>query len=132
MKDKVAHARSWFQKADSDLADSRRTVASEGPYDTACFHAQQAAEKCLKGLLAFLEQPIPRTHDVEELQRLCLPLVKHSGLAEIDLTVLSDYAVPARYDLDFWPERETAIDAVRLAERVRAIVMPLVSKGAQP
>jgi len=132
MKDKVAHARSWFQKADSDLADARRTVASEGPYDTACFHAQQAAEKYLKGFLAFLEQPIPRTHDVEELQRLCLPLVKYSGLAEIDLTVLSDYAVPARYDLDFWPERETATDAVRLAEGVRAIVMALVSKGARP
>ncbi len=45
MKDKVDHARGWFRKADSDLADARRTVSSEGPFDTACFHAQQAAEK---------------------------------------------------------------------------------------
>lgn len=44
MKDRSALARGWFRKADSDLADARRTTASEGPYDTACFHAQQAVE----------------------------------------------------------------------------------------
>jgi hypothetical protein len=45
MKDRLALARGWFRKADSDLTDARRTAASEGPYDTACFHAQQAVEK---------------------------------------------------------------------------------------
>ena len=40
MKDRSALARGWFRKAESDLADARRTTASEGPYDTACFHAQ--------------------------------------------------------------------------------------------
>lgn len=45
MKDRSALARGWFRKADSDLADARRTTASEGPYDTACFRAQQAVEK---------------------------------------------------------------------------------------
>lgn len=32
MKDKIVHTRGWFLKAESDLADARRTVASEGPY----------------------------------------------------------------------------------------------------
>ena len=54
MKDAAALAQGWFRKADSDLADATRTVVSEGPYDTACFHAQQAVEKCLKGYLAFM------------------------------------------------------------------------------
>jgi hypothetical protein len=39
--------RGWFRKADSDLQTARTLVASAGPYDTACFHAQQAAEKYL-------------------------------------------------------------------------------------
>jgi HEPN domain-containing protein len=52
MKDRSVLARGWFRKGDSDLADARRTTASEGPYDTACFHAQQAVEKYLKGVLA--------------------------------------------------------------------------------
>ncbi len=128
MKDKVAHARGWLLKGDSDLADARRTVSSEGPFDTACFHAQQAAEKYLKGLLAYFDEPIPKTHDIEELQRLCLPFAKNSRLAEMDMTVLSDYAVPARYDLEFWPDRETAADALGLAEQVREFVLAIVSK----
>jgi len=132
MKDKAAHARGWFLKADSDLADARRTVVSAGPFDTACFHAEQAAEKYLKGFLAFLEEPIPRTHDVEELQRVCLPFAVHSKFTEIDLTALSDYGVPSRYDLEFWPDRETAADALHLAEQVREIVLALVSKEALP
>lgn len=128
MKDKVAHARGWFLKGDSDFADARRTVISEGPFDTACFHAQQAAEKYLKGLLAYFDEPIAKTHDIEELQRVCLPFTKNSRLAEMDLTVLSDYAVPARYDLEFWPDRDTAADALGLAEQVRELVLAIVSK----
>ena len=132
MKDKAAHARGWFLKAESDLSDAQRTVVSDGPFDTACFHAQQAAEKYLKGLLAFHEEPIPKTHDIEELQRFCLPFAGHSRLTEIDLTVLSDYAVPARYDLEFWPDRETATDALHLAEQVREFVLAIISKEALP
>lgn len=128
MKDKVAHARGWFLKGDSDLADARRTVSSEGPFDTACFHAQQAAEKYLKGLLAYFDEPIPKTHDIEELQQLCLPFARSSKLAAVDLTVLSDYAVPSRYDLEFWPDRETATEGLGLAEQVRELVLAIVSK----
>lgn len=72
MKDKLALVHGWFRKADSDLANARRTVTGDGPYDTACFHAQQAIEKYLKGYLAWHEQPVPRTHDLEELQLLCV------------------------------------------------------------
>jgi hypothetical protein len=50
----------------------------------------------------------------------------------MDLTVLSDYAVPARYDLEFWPDRDTAADALRLAEQVREIVLAIVTKEALP
>jgi HEPN domain-containing protein len=65
-------ARGWLVKAASDLGTARLVVDGDGPYDTACFHAQQAREKSLKGFLAFHRQPIPRTHDLEDLQQLCL------------------------------------------------------------
>jgi hypothetical protein len=50
----------------------------------------------------------------------------------MDLSVLSDYAVPARYDLDFWPDQETAVEALGLAEQVRQIVFALLPKEALP
>jgi len=132
MKDKAAHARGWFLKGDSDLVNARRTVISEGPFDTACFHVQQAAEKYLKDLLAYVEELIPKTHDIEELQRLCLLFAPSSKLVALDLTVLSDYAVPSRYDLEFWPDRETATEGLHLAEQVREFVLAIVSKEALP
>ena len=70
MPDEMALARGWFVKAESDLYTAQQMLKSDGPYDTACFHAQQAVEKYLKGLLAFRNQPFQRTHNLEELQRV--------------------------------------------------------------
>jgi len=53
MSDPTDLARGWLRKADSDLATASHVVAGDGPYDTACYHAQQAMEKSLKALLAY-------------------------------------------------------------------------------
>jgi HEPN domain-containing protein len=37
-------------------------LGGEGPFDTVCFHAQQAIEKALKAMLAYNTRPIPRSH----------------------------------------------------------------------
>jgi HEPN domain-containing protein len=131
MPDELALARGWFLKAESDLNTARRMVESDGPYDTACFHAQQAVEKYLKGLLAFRGQPFPPTHDLEELQHLgeALPAWPLAGL---DLTELSSYAVEVRYDFEFWPDRPTAEDAFSLAAEVRKRVLGVIPEKAQP
>ena len=91
MPDKFALARGFFLKAESDLNTAQRMVGSDGPYDTACFHAQQAAEKYLKGLLALQGEPFPRTHNLEELQHLgeALPAWPLAGL---DLTQLTSFS----------------------------------------
>jgi len=118
----------WLKKGDSDLADVRRAMVSEGPYDTACFHAQQAVEKYLKSLLAYHGVSIPRTHDVEELQRLCTAYISDKEFADIELEELSDYAVSVRYDFEFWPDHETANEAMDLAEQVRKWVVGALSE----
>ncbi|MGH9328448.1 MAG: HEPN domain-containing protein [Terriglobia bacterium] len=66
MADETTLARGWFVKAESDLEDAKRTLVSNGPYDTACFHAQQAAEKYIKGFLALHGLIPPRIHNLEE------------------------------------------------------------------
>ena len=58
-------ARGWMQKGDSDRLNADRTAQSTGPYDTGCFHAQQAVEKYLKAVLAVAGSRIPRSHDLE-------------------------------------------------------------------
>jgi len=131
MPDELELARGWFLKAESDLNTAKRMVESDGPYDTACFHAQQAAEKYLKGLLALRREPFHRTHDLEELQHIgeALPAWPLGG---VDLTELSAYAVEARYDFEFWPDRQTAHEAVELASQVRRLVLGAVPHNARP
>jgi HEPN domain-containing protein len=132
MRDKFDHARGWFLKADSDLHTAKHMLTGDGPYDTACFHAQQVAEKYLKGLLAFMEQPIPHTHNLEELQQLCLALVPALQLTDVDLVELTPYAVQLRYDFEFWPDRETTEQALHIAERVRVAALATVPQEAHP
>ena len=132
MNDRATHARGWFVKAESDLADAERTLASEGPFDTACFHAQQVAERYLKGLLAVRDEPIPRTHDLEELQRRCLQAEGRLAIAGLDLTELTAYAVEMRYDFEFWPDRETARHAIETARKVREAILAVVPAEAKP
>ena len=48
MSDRCDLARGWLLKARSDLNACRRLLETDGPYDTSCFHAQQAIEKSLR------------------------------------------------------------------------------------
>ena len=131
MPDKLELARGWFLKAESDLSAAKIMVESNGPYDTVCFHAQQAAEKYMKGLLAFCGQPFHRTHDLDELQHQGEALAAWP-LAGLDFTELSSYAVEVRYDFEFWPDRQTAQEAIGLASEVRKRVLEAVPPAARP
>jgi HEPN domain-containing protein len=128
MKDNRDLALGWLAKAESDLSAAMWMLDSEGPYDTACFHSQQAIEKALKALLAFHEQPIPRSHDLDELQRLCLTVYPDPKLAAFDLAEATDYAVSLKYDIEFWPEKSTAERAVILATGVLEIIRGVMGK----
>ena len=58
----------WIKKAESDFRNIEIVMpAEDAPFDTVCFHAQQAAEKYLKALLTFYGVPFGRTHDLPEL-----------------------------------------------------------------
>ncbi len=61
-------------------------------------------------------------------QRMALATHNNAELAALDLFEASDYAVMARYDLQFWPDEETAGDAVALAISVRRIVLELTTE----
>lgn len=76
--------------------------------------------------------PIPRIHDLLELNQLCASLVEFWS---IDVTILAElmpYAVESRYDLDFSPDQATATAACSLAEQVRAVVLAMLPLNELP
>ena len=90
--------RSWLVKAHSDLRSARALVALPEPAtDTAIYHCQQAAEKALKGYLAFRDQPLERTHDLERLLELATALESAFAPLETQADVLNPYSTAFRY-----------------------------------
>jgi len=79
----------WLRQARDDLAMAR--LADEARFHTqACYHASQAAEKALKGLLTGLDLEPPRTHALERLvESLREAGVEVEPLRELQLRVLS-------------------------------------------
>jgi len=91
----------WLRKADSDLAALALALQAGVALDTACFHAQQGAEKFLKAYLLAHGIQFPFTHNLARLVILCQA---HEPVfaSLIDLaTALTPYAVELRYDGDF-------------------------------
>jgi HEPN domain-containing protein len=120
--------RQWVRKAEHDIEAANRIMAIEDgcPFDTVCFHCQQAAEKYLKGLLTYLGIQAPRTHDLKALAALT-PLEQRFPIPVEDLAQLNPYAVDLRY-ADDWrePQLNDAKRALALALQVRTVVRELM------
>jgi HEPN domain-containing protein len=132
MRTRAELAKGWFLKGDSDLNTARTVLATAGPYDTACFHAQQAVEKYLKGLLDYHGRPYPLIHDLGKLALLCEGVEPPPGLSMQEVAALTDYAVSLRYDSEFWPDLSKAADAVRVAGQVQTAILAVLPAEARP
>lgn len=90
-----SRARDWLRQAQHDL-DVARTTAGAGQYDWACFAAQQAAEKALKGLYQH-HHAEGWGHVLDQLVEGLLPdepeLARYRDAAK----VLDKFYIPTRY-----------------------------------
>ena len=88
----------WIQKAENDFLNIKNnTAVQDVPWDTVCFHAQQAAEKLLKGFLIYHAQPLVRTHDLVAWLAICAAIDSSLSSLQNDCRRLSYYAVAVRY-----------------------------------
>ncbi|MBE3573230.1 MAG: HEPN domain-containing protein [Moorella humiferrea] len=126
--------RLWFQRAKSNLARAelgRQT--SDILYEDLCFDAHQAVEKALKGIMAFLEMDIPKTHSIGYL----LKLIEESGKVQVpeslkEAAILTDYAVTTRYPGDWEPIDEAEYKrAVSLAQEVYRWALSLTNRNGE-
>ena len=131
MKSPLDAARGLLEKAAHDLFAGRTVVATGEALDTVCFHAQQAAEKSLKAVLALHEVAYPFTHDLRPL--LALGAQLHAEVLEFEDAVedLTQWAVTARYDEETYPDLAVAEQALALAQRVYDSACAVVKAEAE-
>ena len=98
--------RGWLRKAESDLATLERMLQSQVALDTACFHAQQAAEKLLKAYLIWREVDFPFTHNLSTLLLQCQAYDAEFSSLLTTAERLTPNAIRVRYDPEFWPSAD--------------------------
>jgi len=120
MSEEIEIARQWLAKARNDLLNADNNLMSkEIPYDTVCFHCQQAAEKLLKAYLIGNGLIPPLTHDLLLVLEKILPLNKEAEKLRDPLAILMPYAVEIRYP-DGWymPTEADTREARKAADQV--------------
>ena len=120
MSDNLELARQWIAKAQNDLLNADNNLKAEQiPFDTVCFHCQQAVEKFLKAYLVSNEQIPSHTHDLLLLLERVLPFNPEAENLRETLSLLMPYAVEIRYPDDwFLPSAEDAHEAREAADNV--------------
>ncbi len=132
MKSKEDLVRGRLRKAESDLASAGLCLSAGKALDTACFHAQQAAEKCIKAYLTAHEIEFPFIHNLEKLIELCARVDPSFMTVKTLGQELTPYAVELRYDEEFWPSDQTARQALDAATTIREFVLDRLPATTSP
>ena len=123
--EKLSIVKLWFKKADNDLKSIENNLKGENPpTDVICFHAQQAIEKYMKGVLVYFEKHITKTHDLINLLTSVAEHIPELENLENEFHEINRYGVEVRYpDIFYEPSLEEAKEAYRIALKVKEIVI---------
>jgi len=133
-KRELVHA--WLVKARNDHTTASQIGAlPDGPLDTAIYHCQQAAEKAVKGFLAFHDHRLERSHDVERLVELAAAYEPGFARWEDAAITLTPYATAYHYpgeSATLEPSRTEFDQALELATNFVTFVLTLLPAEVQP
>lgn len=120
----LAAARVWLKKAESDLATARLLI--EGPerhLDTGSYRCQQCAEKSLKAWLCAKGISFPKSHELERLLDLCVPVAPSFEALRQIAEELTPLATEFRYPGDqFEPPIEEAMPLLQHSKKIFGFV----------
>ena len=124
----VAETQSWLRKAAEDLRAANFETQADPPLAAdIVFHAQQAAEKSLKGFLTWHRQTFRKTHSIEEIGEQCLSIDGSLGPLIDRAAPLTEYAWRFRYPGDSdAPAPEEFLQALAVAREVYGAVLLLL------
>jgi len=125
--DKQLELQQWKEIADSDLNLAIFSSQKMYPvsYAIMCFHCQQAVEKYLKWFLVLYDIAPPKTHDLEELEKLCENIEPKFVEIFEKCSILSGYAVQSRYPNELRVEKQDMDKAIEYAKEIREFMRSL-------
>lgn len=129
-----AAARAWFVKARDDLRAGEAVLAPDPPLvEDALFHAQQAAEKAIKGYLIWHGQTFRKVHDLREVGGAAIAIDPTLEPPLREVARLSPFAGVFRYPTDMGePTPDEARAALVLARRAYDTILARLPSEARP
>ena len=110
----------WFHFADMDLQTAEYIQGMRPqPLEIICYHCQQSAEKNLKGYLLYKGIEPPKTHDLLELNDMCLDIDKRFSSLDKVCGSLTRYGVQPRYPREIGVTVNDTLKALEHARQVR-------------
>jgi HEPN domain-containing protein len=124
----------WLSKARRDLDSATRLASGPKPLlDTAIYHCQQAAEKALKGWLAYHDQRFEKTHDVRMLATLAAALKAEFANWFDTAETLTPYATAYRYPGEtLEPTRPEFESALQMAQALYQYILSCLPPEVHP
>jgi HEPN domain-containing protein len=130
---RAALARQWLVKAQHDLLLAERARQPPAVLEGITFHAQQTAEKALKGYLAWRNQRFGKTHALPSLVSRCASMEPDFATLLDAAEALDEFIATGRYpDVAVEPTPEAAEESYRLAQQVVAFVLSRLPPEARP
>jgi HEPN domain-containing protein len=124
----------WLRRAYTDLLSARRLSEEPGLiFITALYHCQQCAEKAIKRFLVFHDQPFEKTHDVDALLRLAIPINRSLSDLVGAANRITEYAVVYRYPSDEpEPDRSQFTPVLRQVEEIYSRLLQVLPGTVHP
>ena len=125
MDPKTEMTRRWIMLADDDLRLSELIMSDSEPvYWAVAFHTQQCAEKALKSLLTFHDIRAGKTHNIDDLLKLSLPVLPDLEKFRERAGTLTAYAVDSRYPAQYGDvTKKEATEALEIARNIFETVL---------
>jgi HEPN domain-containing protein len=120
--------KAWLAKSRGDiLCIENNLAAAKVPWEAVAFHAQQAVEKALKGILVSRRADLPHTHDLGYLLDCCRAAGLQMTHLQEECDRLTPYAVGLRYpgagpDIEEAEARKAAASAGRIVDEIERLL----------
>jgi HEPN domain-containing protein len=113
-------AKEWLRYAKSDLNTAAHMFNDVNPKEAeiSCYHSQQCAEKSLKAYLILKGTQPPHTHDLLELNNLCITQEASFSSMQIHCVCLNPYSVQVKYPNELAVDESVAKSAIENAKAV--------------
>lgn len=113
----------WVEKAEVDWQVAQRSNRARNVelHDAVCYHCQQCIEKYLKARLNEASIRFTKTHNLEDLLKLLLPVEPGWSALQPKMVALNPYAVLFRYP-GFDATKADAKAAIKDCKELRKII----------